>query len=75
MTAKGQQVIDEVGPAHQRKLASLWAGLTPKEKLLLVHLLAKLRMNLLSRYAEEADEGEPSMNHNRYFRRRAPFRI
>jgi DNA-binding MarR family transcriptional regulator len=75
MTAKGQQVFNEVRPLEQRQLSALWAGLTDREKTLLTHLLAKLRMNLLAMYADEDEAGEGKKNRNRYFRRRGPFRV
>jgi DNA-binding MarR family transcriptional regulator len=70
MTEKGQQVYDEVRPMEQKLVSSVWAGLTDREKVLLTHLLAKLRMNHLAVYADEevgAGKGIP--------KRRRPFKI
>jgi DNA-binding MarR family transcriptional regulator len=75
MTPKGQAVFDEVRPLEQRQLTALWMGLTDREKVLLTHLLAKLRMNLLATYADEDESGDPTKARNRSLRRRGPFRV
>ena len=53
LTQKGELALLNVRLPQLRRISSLWASLTGKEKLLLIHLLAKLRMVLLARYAED----------------------
>jgi hypothetical protein len=49
--------------------------LTDREKTTLIHLLAKLRMNLLSMDADVDDSEQGSSSRSRYFRRRGPFKV
>ena len=75
MTEKGQAVLDRVRPEEQRQLTAMWEGLTDREKSTLIHLLAKLRMNLLSMYADVDESEHTSNSRSRYLRRRGPFKV
>lgn len=53
LTPKGELALLNVRHPQMRRVSSLYASLTEKEKLLMIHLLSKLRMVLLARYAED----------------------
>ena len=53
----GSDVVEEILPDVVRYVSSLWQGLSREEKKVLVHLLAKLRLDILTHSAEEHVEG------------------
>ena len=53
----GSDVVEEILPDVVRYVSSLWQGLSREEKKVLVHLLAKLRLDILTHGAEEHVEG------------------
>jgi DNA-binding MarR family transcriptional regulator len=53
----GAAVVEETLPDVVRHVSSLWQGLTQEEKHVLVHLLAKLRLHILTDNAGEHLEG------------------
>jgi DNA-binding MarR family transcriptional regulator len=59
----GAAVVEETLPEVVRHVSSLWQGLSVEEKRVLVHLLAKLRLHILTHSADEAVEGLGSPEH------------
>ena len=53
----GAAVVEESLPDVVHHVSSLWQGLSVEEKRVLVHLLAKLRLHILTNSAGEAVEG------------------
>ena len=53
----GAEVVEETLPDVVRHVSSLWQGLSREDKKVLVHLLAKLRLDILTHSAEEHVEG------------------
>jgi MarR family 2-MHQ and catechol resistance regulon transcriptional repressor len=51
LTKQGETLFIEVFPENASRLASAWSDLTEQEKQLLSHLLARLRMHLLTQDA------------------------
>ncbi|HUZ77242.1 MAG TPA: MarR family transcriptional regulator [Chloroflexota bacterium] len=56
ITPAGRTRLHEVLPSHLNRLRDLWAGLTEDELQMLVHLLAKARIELIA--ASGSDSGE-----------------
>lgn len=48
----GTDVVEETLPEVVRHVSSMWHGLTPEEKKVLVHLLTKLRLEILTHHAD-----------------------
>jgi hypothetical protein len=48
LTPQGEGTFADVFPQNATRVAKAWAGLTNSEKDVLSHLLAKLRMHLLT---------------------------
>jgi DNA-binding MarR family transcriptional regulator len=53
----GADLVEDTMPDVVRHVSSLWQGLTREDKRVLVHLLAKLRLDILTRSAEGQIEG------------------
>lgn len=53
----GSDVVEETLPDVVRHVSSLWQGLSREDKRVLVHLLAKLRLDILTHSAGEQVEG------------------
>lgn len=54
--ASGADIVEETMPYVVRHVSSLWQGMTQEEKRVLVHLLAKLRLEILTHGADEQVE-------------------
>lgn len=48
LTPAGQELFEAEMPLMAQEIERLWTGMTAKEKRLLVHLLSRLRLNLLT---------------------------
>ena len=53
---KGSKALEEAMPDVVHHVAILWQGLTLEEKRVLIHLLSKLRLDIMTRGAEELVE-------------------
>jgi DNA-binding MarR family transcriptional regulator len=53
----GADIVEEASPDVARHVATLWHGLTHEEKRILVHLLSKLRLEVLTHCADAQIEG------------------
>ncbi len=53
----GAQIVEETMPEVARHVSLLWQGLSHEEKRVLVHLLSKLRLDILTHTAGEHVEG------------------
>lgn len=51
LQSSGAEIVEETLPDVARHVSSVWQGLTPEEKRVLVHLLSKLRLDLLTHHA------------------------
>lgn len=47
LTPEGEHLFQSIFPVNERQVHALWAPLTEDERGLLIHLLAKMRMNVL----------------------------
>jgi DNA-binding MarR family transcriptional regulator len=56
LTPSGSRVVEETLPDVVHHVSHLWQGLTLEEKRVLVHLLAKLRLDILTRSAGQRVE-------------------
>jgi DNA-binding MarR family transcriptional regulator len=54
ITPEGIALFEAELPLMMQEIEKLWVGMEPEEKRLLIHLLSKLRLNLLTAAAREA---------------------
>ncbi len=63
LTPAGSDVVHETFPDVVRHVDSLWQGLNPEERRVLIHLLAKLRFTILTNSSEAQVASVVSLEH------------